>query len=41
VTSSIVRDISVAVSIARAAMLGDGTCGGVSMLTLDAFMRWR
>jgi hypothetical protein len=32
-----VRDTSVAVSIARSAMLGGGTGCGVSTLTLDAF----
>ncbi len=36
VTSSIPRDTSVAASIARSAMLGDGICG-VSSLTLGAF----
>lgn len=36
VTSSTVRDTSVAASIARSAMLGDDTCG-VSVFTLGAF----
>lgn len=33
ITSSIVRETSVAVSMVRSAMLGDGTVGGVSMFT--------
>lgn len=32
VTSSIVRETSVALSMVRSAMLGDGTVGGMSML---------